>query len=84
MSKYNVDGNLAVFSGLSHELRFTSKLNSILLGKVIQQNPFSAADPGFSRGVATRKGAPTLYLAKICRKLHENKENWTGGTHQTF
>ena len=30
------------------------------------------------------EGAPIYYLAKICQKLHENEENWTGGTHPKF
>ena len=35
----------------------------------------------FSRGrLQPEKGwASTYYLAKICRKLHENEENWTRG-----
>ena len=38
----------------------------------------SAADPGFARGTPTPKcGAPTYYSAKISRRLHVNKENWT-------
>ena len=39
----------------------------------------STADPGFPEG-----GAPTYYLAKICRKLHENEENWTGAARPKF
>ena len=35
----------------------------------------SAADPGFPRRGGG--GAPTYYLAKVCRKLRENEENWT-------
>ena len=31
------------------------------------------------KGRQPEKGAPTYYLAKICRKLHENEENWDGG-----
>ena len=26
-----------------------------------------------------RKGVPTYYLAKFCRKLDENEQNWTRG-----
>ena len=38
------------------------------------------ADPGFPRGAPPeREGAPTYYLAKICRRVHANEENWTGG-----
>ena len=41
----------------------------------------TVADPGFPRGATTQKGGgvPTYYLAKICRKLHKNEENWAGG-----
>ena len=37
----------------------------------------------FPQGAPTqREGVPTYYLAKICRKLHENEGNWTvGGAH---
>ena len=37
-------------------------------------NATLATDPRFSG-----RGAPVYYLAKICRKLHKNDENWTGG-----
>ena len=30
-------------------------------------------------GGGGRGGAPTYYLAKLTRKLHENEENWTEG-----
>ena len=43
----------------------------------------TAADPGFLKGgFQPKKGGVNLFLAKICRKLHENKENWTGGRVQ--
>ena len=29
-------------------------------------------------------GAPTHYLAKICRKLHGNEKNWIGRARQKF
>ena len=29
-------------------------------------------------------GAPTHYLAKICRKLHRNEKNWIGRARQKF
>ena len=36
-------------------------------------------------GVPIQKGrAPTYYLAKICRKLHETEENWTEGARPKF
>ena len=43
------------------------------------------ADPGFPRGAPPeREGAPTYYLAKICRRVHANEENWTGGRRLKF
>ena len=42
---------------------------------------FAAADPGFPQGGRQpQKLAPSYYLAKFCQKLHENEENWVGGT----
>ena len=37
---------------------------------------YSAADQEFP-GDPQPVGGGTYYLAKICRKLHENEENWT-------
>ena len=35
-------------------------------------------------GGANPRGASTYYFAKICQKLHENEENWTGERVQNF
>ena len=38
-----------------------------------------AAYPGFARrsGGNPKRGTPTYCLAKICKKLDDNEENWT-------
>ena len=35
------------------------------------------ANPGFPRGISTRKGALTYHSVKFSWKLHQNKESWT-------
>ena len=41
----------------------------------------SGVDPGFPqrRGTNPKGGAQTNYSVKLCSKLHENEDNWTGG-----
>ena len=36
------------------------------------------------RGGANPRVSTYYYLAKICQKLDENKENWKGGAHPKF
>ena len=63
-----------------YKLRKNSAKNRIFYSSKFSakswQNPATVADPGFPRGGGAnhKGGAPTYYLAKFSRKLHENEE----------
>ena len=58
--------------------------NTILENNGPSTQLFPAANQGFPRRGGghqpEKRGAPTNYLDKFHQKLHENEENWTGGT----
>ena len=45
---------------------------------------YPAADPEFPDEAPTRRGGAKLLFREMLPKLHENKDNWTGGGAQNF
>ena len=58
-------------------LYFTSLLGKI--GQKILDYFWKKTIRTSGRSRISHRGAPIHYLGKICRKLHENEDNWMGG-----